>query len=164
QHDVGQHYVVVVGGKQPVAPRDTVAAIDRERLGLEPGGDHGRDRAVVLHQQRAPAHLLAPPYFAIGRWTRKCVHPPASSRSCPMRPSMSRTSLATSARPRPCPFFLLDTNGSKMCSRKAASIPGPLSLTWTSIGSLTGRPSRITLRARPLTNRVRTTTSGFPEP
>ena len=91
QDHVGQHHVIVVLGQQPVTFGNAIAAVDGEGLVLQRGGDDHGDGGIVLHQQRAPCHAWSP-CLAIGRWMRKWVQPPASSRSCVIRPSMSRTS------------------------------------------------------------------------
>ena len=49
-------------------------------------------------------------------------------------PPASATSLATSARPSPCPPRLVVTKGSKRLARTSSGIPGPLSRTQTSSG------------------------------
>ena len=102
QNHIGQHDVETTLGQKDIALGNTLAPRHIEAIVAQRLGDDRRYALIVFDQQNRVRHEMSYP-AATGRLIRKWVSPARSSRSCDMRPPMSRNNLRTRARPRPCP-------------------------------------------------------------
>ena len=84
QHHIGDQHRIAALGQQAVAFGDAIAAGHCKTFVEQRGGDHQGDGGVVFDQQDGHAACSCcarRPCSATGKCTRKCVQPPARSRS-----------------------------------------------------------------------------------